>query len=78
MPTIYRWKQYRFYFNSREELRKHVHVESPDGTAKFWLEPAIAIAEVYGIKDECIREIEKVIREKSDEFVSAWNLHFGL
>jgi hypothetical protein len=27
-PTILREGQYRFYFNSREEPRMHVHVET--------------------------------------------------
>jgi len=38
-PTILRTGPYRFFFNSREESRMHVHVFMPDGTAKFWLEP---------------------------------------
>ena len=39
MPTIYREGPFRFFFNSREETRMHVHVQSPDGACKFWLEP---------------------------------------
>ncbi len=42
MPTIYREGSYRFFFNSREETRVHIHVQSPDGIAKFWLEPIVA------------------------------------
>jgi hypothetical protein len=38
-PTILKQGPYRFFFNSREETRMHVHVMTPDGTAKFWLEP---------------------------------------
>jgi hypothetical protein len=41
-PTIYREGQYRFYFNSNEEPRQHVHVEGQNGKAKFWLEPILA------------------------------------
>ena len=43
-PTIFRHRSYRFYFFSREEPRRHVHVISPDGEAKFWIEPEIALA----------------------------------
>jgi hypothetical protein len=39
---IYRQGPNRFYFNSREESRMHIHVETPDGEAKFWLEPLVA------------------------------------
>lgn len=34
-PTVFRYRNYRFYFFSREEPRMHVHVFSPDGEAKF-------------------------------------------
>src|SRR2546422_3979017 len=33
--------RFRFFFFSKEERRKHVHVSCGDGEAKFWLEPAI-------------------------------------
>ena len=35
MPTIYREGPYRFFFNSREETRMHVHVQSTDGACNF-------------------------------------------
>ena len=40
-PTVLRYKHYRFFFFSREETRKHVHVVSPEGEAKFWWEPIL-------------------------------------
>ena len=46
-PTIFRYKNYRFFFFSREEERKHVHVYSPKGEAKFWIEPSVALAQNY-------------------------------
>jgi len=33
-PTIHREKAYRFYFNSSEEPRMHVHIEGQNGKAK--------------------------------------------
>ncbi|HYR28699.1 MAG TPA: DUF4160 domain-containing protein, partial [Thermoanaerobaculia bacterium] len=48
-PTIFREGPYRFFFFSREESRMHVHVFSADGEAKFWLEPAIELAESKGL-----------------------------
>ena len=49
-PTILRSGQLRLFFFSREESRMHVHVQSPDGEAKFWLEPTIALAHNHGLK----------------------------
>ncbi|MCK4662267.1 MAG: DUF4160 domain-containing protein [Bacteroidales bacterium] len=36
--------KYRFFFNSREEQRQHVHIATSDGTAKVWLEPIISLS----------------------------------
>lgn len=38
-PTVSRDCPFRFFFFSREERRMHVHVQSADGEAKFWIEP---------------------------------------
>jgi hypothetical protein len=46
-PTIFIFKNYRFFFNSREERRKHVHMATAAGTAKFWLELIIGLADYY-------------------------------
>ncbi|MDZ7787037.1 MAG: DUF4160 domain-containing protein [Halofilum sp. (in: g-proteobacteria)] len=46
-PTVFREKGYRFFFFSREESRRHVHVVSNDGEAKFWLEPELQLARNY-------------------------------
>jgi hypothetical protein len=76
-PTIHREGAYRFYFNSREELRPHVHVKSPDGEAKFWLEPVIALEYTYRIGAVELHKIEQIIREHEDEFKRYWNEYFS-
>jgi len=48
-PTIFRAGGFRFYFFSREETRMHVHAQSGDGEAKFWLEPEIELAVNYNL-----------------------------
>ncbi|MFC1466597.1 MAG: DUF4160 domain-containing protein [Candidatus Brachytrichaceae bacterium NZ_4S206] len=77
MPTILRVKGYRFFFNSREETRRHVHVSTADGTAKFWLEPLIALAYYYNLSSKELAEAEEIIREYADDFRAAWDKHFG-
>ena len=76
-PTIWRKGRYRFFFNSREESRMHVHIYSPDGTAKFWLEPLVALEEHYGIKTHELSEIEQLVKEHKDDFISEWRKHFS-
>ncbi len=54
----------------------HVHVWSPNGTAKFWLEPIVALDDYYGIKSHELSEIEQIVKERQDDFISEWNQHF--
>ena len=75
-PTIFRYKEYQFYFFSHEESRMHVHVYSPDGEAKFWLEPVVALAEFYGVSSKQLREIQRVIEEREDEIKKHWKKYF--
>jgi hypothetical protein len=75
---MYRYKNYRFFVNSREETRRHVHVQTPDGEAKFWLEPEIQLAQNFGIKENELNDILKIIGAKADEFKALWNEHFSL
>ncbi|MDA0350410.1 MAG: DUF4160 domain-containing protein [Verrucomicrobia bacterium] len=77
-PTIFQFRNYRFFFFSREEPRIHVHVRSPDGEAKFWLEPEIALAVHRGLSPKELKELEEIVREKKDEIRQHWNRHFGL
>ena len=75
-PTVFRYKEYQFYFFSREESRRHVHVYSPNGEAKFWLEPAVALAESYGFNAKQIKTIEKIVEERKNEIEESWKKHF--
>lgn len=75
-PTVFRAKGFRFYFFSREEPRMHVHAQSSDGEAKFWLEPKIDVAVSYRLKPKDLGMIEDLIREHEDEIRSAWDKHF--
>jgi hypothetical protein len=76
-PTIFRDGSFRFYFFSREESRMHVHVQGPDGEAKFWIEPVIALAQNYGLSEQQIRSVQTLVEGHADEIRSAWRKHFG-
>ncbi len=76
-PTIYRIGRYRFFFNSREESRVHVHIATSEGVAKFWLEPIIALEQYHNMTTKELREIEIIVKEHENEFRSAWNKHFS-
>ena len=76
-PTVFRVKDYRFYFLSNEENRIHVHIECSKGEAKFWIEPIIAHANSIGLSEKKLLEIQRVIENRKEEIISAWKKHFG-
>jgi hypothetical protein len=76
-PTVFREGAYRFFFFSREEPRMHVHIASPHGEAKFWLEPGIELAENEGIASHEITLIRKIVERRANEIAAAWREHFG-
>jgi len=76
-PTIFREGNMRFFFFSREEARLHVHVQSPDGEAKFWLEPDVTLAQNHGLKSHALSEALRLVRDHEREIRAAWFTHFG-
>ena len=77
-PTIFKYKKYRFFFNSREETRKHVHIVTADGTAKFWLEPIVSLADYFNLSSKQLKEIQIIVEDNKNEFLKEWNKHFKL
>jgi len=55
----------------------HVHVYTPNGEAKFWLEPEIELAVSKGLKSSELKVAETLIRRKQNEIREAWEKHFG-
>lgn len=76
-PTVFREKEYRFYFLSNEETRIHIHVTSDEGEAKFWIEPLIALASSHGLNPKKLNEIQRIVEDRKDEITKAWHRHFG-
>ncbi len=76
-PTVVRDGQFRLFFFSREEPRMHVHVAHPDGEAKFWLTPQVALATSTGLSGRQLREAQAVVETHIKEVENAWNHHFG-
>lgn len=75
-PTVFRVKDYRFFFFSREETRAHVHVSSPEGEAKFWIEPEVELVLNRGLSTRQVDEIHSIVKERSHEIKAAWQEHF--
>jgi len=77
VPTVSRIKGFRFFFFSNEAKEPvHVHVESDDKYAKFWLEPVL-LAKSVGYSAKELSEIRKLIVENADDFKRSWDEYFG-
>ncbi len=75
-PTVFRVGKYRAFFFSREEERRHVHLSSPDGEAKFWIEPILALASHSGLPARELKKMQVIVEAHHAEIVRAWNEHF--
>jgi len=75
-PTVFKWKEYRFFFFSREERRPHIHIHCQDGEAKFWLEPDVDLAKNHGLSAEQLTEIKRMVEDRRSEIIDAWRKHF--
>ncbi len=76
MPTVFIEGPYRFYFFSREEIRRHIHVASSNGEVKIWLEPEISVAKVINLSSVEVNEILEIIQKRKEDINECWNKHF--
>jgi hypothetical protein len=77
VPTVMRSGKYRFFFFSNEgQERRHIHVESDDNHAKFWLEP-IDLAKSVGYKEIELSEIRELISINIRLLKEKWDAHFS-
>jgi len=76
MPTILRWKGYKFFFFSLEEDRPHIHVKKQHGQAKYWLE-TVEFVKAQGFSQKELNVIEKKIIEEQDLILEKWNDYFN-
>lgn len=77
MPTLLRWKGYRFFFYSADGWEPpHVHVVKDGREAKIWLRD-MSVAINLGFSARDLNEIIGATRENKNAFLEAWNDYFG-
>jgi hypothetical protein len=78
MPTVLRAGKYRFFFFSKEGTEPvHIHVDSGDDYAKFWLNP-VQLAKSIGYNSTEIGKLKKLVAENEQSFKEKWNEHFSI
>ena len=77
MPTVVRIGRHRFFFFSNEGTEPpHVHVESGDKYAKFWLEP-VSLAKSVGYHASELTRLRTLVTEHRERFREQWDEYFG-
>jgi hypothetical protein len=77
MPTILRIDGHRFFFYSRETNEPpHVHIQTAEKSAKFWLNP-VALARSVGYNQSEISRLYELVEQHRVTFQEAWDEHFG-
>ncbi len=77
MPTVLRWRGYRFYFFSNEGYEPpHIHVDRGGNSVKYWLGP-VRLARNFGFGPVELTVIERKVRQEETVFLERWNEHFG-
>jgi hypothetical protein len=80
MSVVFRDGGLRYYFFSNEGLPReprHVHVKGGGKDAKIGLEPQVAIAESSGFNSGELARILRIVSERRDLILKAWDDHFG-
>ena len=80
MPVVFRDSGLRYYFFSNEGLPReprHIHVRGGGKDAKIWLEPEITVAESYGFDSAELARILRIVTERREQILKAWNDRFG-
>ncbi len=76
MPEVLRFAGHRFFFFSREDNEPpHIHVETAEKTAKFWLQP-VELVYSYGYNSREERRIRTIVIEHREYFLERWNAFF--
>ncbi len=54
----------------------HVHVNHPDGEAKFRVLPELTLATSTGLSSQQIKEAQRLVVVHMEEITHAWHAHF--
>ncbi len=77
MPTVLRWRGYRFHFYSDETGEPpHIHVRRDDKMLKIWLSD-LTITVNYGFAQHEINAIIGKVSEQRETLLEAWHAHFN-
>lgn len=78
MPTVLRVRGHRFFFYSRESNEPpHIHVQTAERAAKFWLRP-VGLARATGYNQRELGQLARIVEGNCKLFLEAWDDHFNV
>ncbi len=78
MPTALYSGPYRVYFYSYDcGEPRHMHIDRENKSAKFWLDPDVALAENHGYARKELRDIERFMRDNLEKLRYEWDAFCG-
>jgi hypothetical protein len=76
-PIVFKWKEYRFFFFSREENHSRMHIACKEGEVNFWLEPTVNQTTNHGLSADQLRVTQRIVEEKRNVILDEWHGHFS-
>jgi len=77
MPTVLRIGGHRFFpFSNEGGEPPHIHVETAENYAKFWLTP-VTLAGSFGYNASELRQLRELVEQYRDLFEERWREYFA-
>ena len=76
-PRVFLIDGFDFFFYSKEETRRHIHIEKGEKNAKIWLESDTEVAYNHVFTNKEIRYVLQIIQAYGRSIDEKWNEHFG-
>ena len=77
MPTaLANWTLSVFFYAGDRDEPEHVHIESDDRVAKFWLDP-VRLQRSGGFGSSELNRIQKLVEDNREDLVRSWNEYFS-
>jgi hypothetical protein len=65
-----------FFYSNENNEPPHIHAESDEKVAKYWLEPE-QLASRHGFRSHELTQVRALVVEHRERFLEAWHEHFG-
>jgi hypothetical protein len=77
MPTVFRWKGYRFFWYEADGAEPpHVHIWKDGKECKIWL-GELTVAFNHGHPPHELRALIDITSTEQKRLLEVWNEHFG-